>query len=88
MTSQPKKQQCVGKVVSNSSKDTIKVLIEELYRHPIYRKVIRRSKNILAHCTQPVAVGDKVQLVSCRPISKRKSWRLLSVVDSSKVTKG
>ncbi len=67
-----------GTVVSNKMDKTITVLVERRTMHPIYKKYLKRSAKYAAHDENNVAKeGDKVQIIECQPISKRKSWVLL-----------
>jgi small subunit ribosomal protein S17 len=71
----------VGEVVSNRMEKTICVLVERQVEHPLYKKYIRRSTKLLAHdenndCNE----GDQVAIEECRPLSKRKAWRLQKVL--------
>ena len=71
-----------GRVVSNKADKTVTVLVERLEKHPTYGKYLRRRTKLLAHderneCRQ----GDVVTIGPCRPLSKRKSWRLLEIVE-------
>ena len=71
-----------GRVVSDGMAKTITVLVERLVRHATYGKFLRRSTKLLAHDeTNSAHVGDKVTITPCRPLSRRKSWRLLAVVE-------
>lgn len=70
----------VGTVVSNKMDKSITVLIERQVKHPKYGKFVRRSTKLHAHDPEnQCAVGDLVTIKSCRPISKTKSWILVSV---------
>lgn len=70
-----------GIVVKTFGK-TISVEVENLVKHPIYLKSVKRSKKILSHDEESVAkVGDVVRIEECSPISKRKSFNLKSVVN-------
>jgi small subunit ribosomal protein S17 len=67
----------LGKVVSIKMNKTISVRVERLIPHPVYKKYIRKSVNILAHDeNNETKEGDIVSVISCRPISKRKVWKL------------
>lgn len=79
-----KKSQIVkGRVVSNKMDKSIVVLVERLVPHPVYGKYVRRSTRLLAHDEANVCrEGDLVALTACRPLSKRKTWRLLEVLES------
>lgn len=79
-----KRRTIQGIVVSRSMK-TINVLNERRVQHPRYKKYIRRVSKFLAHDEKDEAqIGDKVLLMSCRPLSKRKSWRLVEVLVKAK----
>jgi small subunit ribosomal protein S17 len=71
-----------GRVVSNKMQKTIAVEIERLIRHPEYGKYIRRTTKLLAHDENNESrEGDVVRIAPCRPLSRRKSWRLVAVVE-------
>ena len=73
-----------GRVVSNKMQKTIAVEIERLIRHPTYGKYIRRTTKLLAHDESGASrEGDLVIITPCRPLSRRKSWRLLEVVQKA-----
>ena len=73
-----------GRVVSNKLQKTIAVEIERLVRHPTYGKYIRRTTKLLAHDENGASrEGDLVIITPCRPLSRRKSWRLLEVVEKA-----
>jgi small subunit ribosomal protein S17 len=70
-----------GKVVSSKTAKTIAVEIERVLKHPRYGKYVRRTTKVLAHDEAGKArEGDTVTIAQCRPISRRKSWELVSVV--------
>jgi small subunit ribosomal protein S17 len=71
-----------GRVVSNKMDKTITVAVERLVKHPSYSKYVRRTTKLLAHdenneCNE----GDTVDIAPCRPLSRRKSWTLVRVVE-------
>ena len=71
-----------GKVVSTKMDKTIAVVIERMVKHETYGKYLRRSTKLLAHDEDKSArEGDTVSITPCRPLSRRKSWRLLSIVE-------
>jgi small subunit ribosomal protein S17 len=73
-----------GRVVSSRMQKTIAVEIERLIRHPTYGKYIRRTTRLLAHDENAASrEGDLVIITPCRPLSRRKSWRLLEVVQKA-----
>lgn len=68
-----------GKIVSDKMDKTVTVLVERRYMHPVYKKYIRKSDKYAAHDeTNSFKTGDRVQIEECRPISKRKSWRVVT----------
>ena len=71
-----------GRVVSSKMDKTITVAVERLVKHPSYSKYVRRTTKLLAHdenneCNE----GDTVDIAQCRPLSRRKSWKLVRVVE-------
>jgi small subunit ribosomal protein S17 len=75
----------VGKVVSNKPDKTIVVLIERRFKHPIYGKTLRKSTRFYAHDEKnDCHMGDIVELMETRPISKLKRWRLVQIVERAK----
>ena len=72
-------------VVSGAKGDkTITVTIERRFKHPKYRKIIRRHVKVYAHDeTNQAAEGDTVEVVECRPLSKLKRWRLVRIVSGA-----
>jgi small subunit ribosomal protein S17 len=74
-------KQLTGKVVSNKMQKTITVSVERLVKHPTYGKYVRRTTKLLAHDENGESrEGDVVAIEECRPLSRRKSWRLVRVV--------
>lgn len=68
-----------GVVVSDKANKTITVLVERRVMHPVYKKFVKRSKKYHAHDEDNrCKVGDKVRIVECRPISKSKTWRVVT----------
>ena len=82
MAEQPgHKNRKVGVVVSTKAEKTIVVEVSRRVQHPLYRRYITRKKKFLAHDEDGTAKnGDRVRIVECRPLSKRKCWRLEEVV--------
>jgi len=73
-----------GRVVSTKMQKTIAVEIERLVRHGMYGKFIRRTTKLLAHDEEGRSKeGDTVVIVPCRPMSRHKSWKVLSVTNQS-----
>jgi small subunit ribosomal protein S17 len=71
----------LGEVVSNRMHKTITVKVERRVRHPMYERVVKRSKKFHAHDEHNQChIGDVVRIIETRPLSKTKCWRLLAVV--------
>jgi len=74
----------IGTVVSDKTDKTVTVLVERNLMHPVYKKFIKRTKRYLAHDeANACKVGDRVSIIETRPISKRKSWLVLSEAEAS-----
>jgi small subunit ribosomal protein S17 len=75
-----------GVVSSNKMQKTVVVEVVRQYRHPLYKRTIRRTKSYKAHDELNQAqIGDRVRIVECRPLSATKRWRLLEIVERNKV---
>lgn len=79
------RKQRIGLVVSNKMDKTIAVEIERRLQHPIYGKYVKKSKKFIAHdekneCT----IGDTVRIMETRPLSRRKRWRLVEILERAK----
>ncbi|MBQ2823795.1 MAG: 30S ribosomal protein S17 [Oscillospiraceae bacterium] len=75
----------VGKVVSNKMDKTIVVAIVDSVQHPLYKKIIKRTIKLKAHDENNVCnIGDRVEIMETRPISKDKRWRLVKVIEQAK----
>tara|TARA_Y100001970_G_scaffold67318_1_gene85813 strand:+ start:237 stop:500 length:264 start_codon:yes stop_codon:yes gene_type:complete len=69
-----------GLVVSSKRDKTITVMVERKVKHPLYKKILRRSSKLQAHDQENTcSEGDLVTIQECRPLSKTKSWRLLKI---------
>lgn len=78
------KKVLTGYVVSNKADKTIVVNVETLIEHPLYKKYVRRRKKFMAHDpNNQCDIGDKVQIIESRPLSKRKRWRLLKILQKA-----
>jgi small subunit ribosomal protein S17 len=74
-----------GKVVSNKMDKSIAVSIERLVKHPMYGKYIRRTTKVLAHdANNEAKEGDLVAIKPCRPMSRRKAWMLVRIVERAR----
>lgn len=75
----------VGKVVSNKMDKTIVVAIVDNVKHPLYKKIIKRTVKVKAHDENNVcSIGDRVTIMETRPLSKDKRWRLVEVIEKAK----
>ena len=75
----------VGKVVSDKMDKTIVVAIEDSVRHPLYKKIVKRTYKCKAHDeNNECKVGDRVKIMETRPLSKDKRWRLVEIVERAK----
>ena len=75
----------VGRVVSDKMDKTIVVAIIDNVRHPLYKKIIRRTVKLKAHDESGAAgIGDTVRIMETRPLSKTKRWRLVEVLEKAK----
>lgn len=85
-TNQKVHRTLVGRVVSDKMDKTVTVLVERRVKHPLYGKVIMRSKKYHAHVEGLEAhEGDLVQIEECRPISRTKAWKVTQVVELARV---
>jgi len=74
----------VGTVIGKKMKKTVTVRVERQVRHPLYKKIIKRRKAFLVHDEyEKCKVGDVVRIIETRPISKRKTWRVLEIIGLS-----
>ena len=75
----------VGTVISNKMDKTIVVAIEDNVKHPVYGKIIKHTLKLHAHDEENTCnVGDKVEVMETRPLSKTKRWRLVNIVERAK----
>ncbi|MBL0010944.1 MAG: 30S ribosomal protein S17 [Nitrosomonas sp.] len=80
MTNEKLKRILSGKVTSNKMNKTVTVLVERRLKHPLYGKYITRSRKYHAHDDEnQFSIGDFVKIIECRPISKTKSWKVISL---------
>ena len=75
----------VGVVVSNKMQKTITVAIERRVSHPIYKKYFKKTTKLMAHDEKSECkIGDKVKIMETRPLSLKKKWRLVEIVEKAK----
>ena len=78
---QGKRQEKVGVVTSNKMQKTVVITVERQINHPLYKRVVRRSKSFLAHDEKnECRVGDTVRIAETRPLSSRKRWRVVEII--------
>ena len=74
-----------GKVVSDKMDKTIVVSVIEHVKHPLYKKIIKRTYKLKAHDEENICgIGDKVKVMETRPLSRDKRWRLVEVIEKAK----
>lgn len=74
-----------GMVVSDKMDKTIVVAIEDNVRHPLYKKIVKRTVRLKAHDeNNECRVGDRVRIMETRPLSKDKRWRLVEIIEKAK----
>ncbi len=85
MSERNERKSRIGIVVSDKMDKTIVVSIQELVQHKLYKKSVKRTVKFLAHDENNEAhIGDKVQIMETRPLSKLKRWRLVQIIEKAK----
>lgn len=85
MAQRPLRKTRIGVVVSNKMDKTISVAIERRVPHPIYKKYFKKTTRLMAHDEKrECQVGDKVKIMETRPLSSKKRWRLVEIVEKAK----
>ncbi|MDE7295478.1 MAG: 30S ribosomal protein S17 [Oscillospiraceae bacterium] len=75
----------VGKVVSDKMDKTVVVAIQDNVKHPLYKKIIKRTIKLKAHDeNNECRIGDRVEIMETRPLSKDKRWRLVQIIEKAK----
>ena len=75
----------VGQVVSDKMDKTIVVAVEDSYQHPLYKKTMKRTYKLKAHDeNNECGIGDTVEVMETRPLSKDKRWRLVRIIEKAK----
>ena len=80
-----KRAEKIGVVTSDKMTLTVVVRVDRLVKHPIYRKYIRKRKKFMAHDEQGAKIGDKVRIVETRPLSARKRWRVVEIIQKAEL---
>jgi small subunit ribosomal protein S17 len=75
----------IGKVVSDKMDKTIVVAIETSVKHPLYKKIVKRTYKLKAHDeNNECRVGDRVKVMETRPLSREKRWRLVEIIEKAR----
>ena len=75
----------VGQVVSDKMDKTIVVAVKDSYQHPLYKKTMKRTYKLKAHDeNNECGIGDTVEVMETRPLSKDKRWRLINIIEKAK----
>ncbi len=82
-----KRKEYIGEVVSNKMDKTVVVAIKRLVQHPVYKKVIKRMTKLMADDRENKCnIGDVVKVIETRPLSKRKRWKVIEIIEQAKET--
>ncbi len=79
-----RRQEKVGLVTSDKMQKTVVVRVERLVRHPKYKRYVRRRTKFMAHDDLGAGIGDIVKIIETRPLSKRKRWRVIEIVQKAR----
>lgn len=75
----------IGRVVSDKMEKTVVVAVQDSIRHPVYKKIIKRTVKRKAHDeTNQCGIGDRVRIMETRPMSKDKRWRVVDIIEKAK----
>lgn len=80
-----KRAEKVGIVASDKMTKTVTVRVDRLVKHPVYRKYVKKRKKFMAHDDLGAKIGDKVKIVETRPLSARKRWRVVEIIQRAEV---
>lgn len=83
--SKGKRAEKVGFVASDKMTKTVVVRVDRLVKHPIYRKYVRKRKKFMAHDELGAKIGDKVRIIETRPLSARKRWRVVEIIQKAEM---
>jgi len=78
-----KRAEKIGMVSSDKMTKTVVVRVDRVVKHPMYRKYVKRRKKFMAHDEMGAATGDKVRIVETRPLSARKRWRVVEIIQKA-----
>lgn len=80
-----KRAEKIGVVASDKMTKTVTVRVDRLVKHPIYRKYVRKRKKFMAHDELGAKIGDKVRIIETRPLSARKRWRVVEIIQKAEL---
>lgn len=80
-----KRAEKVGIVSSDKMMKTVTVRVDRLVKHPVYRKYVKKRKKFMAHDEMGAKIGDKVKIVETRPMSARKRWRVVEIIQKAEL---
>lgn len=80
-----KRAERIGVVSSDKMTKTVVVNVDRLVKHPIYRKYVRKRKKFMAHDEIGAKIGDKVRIMETRPLSARKRWRVVEIIQKAEL---
>ncbi|MBX3243924.1 MAG: 30S ribosomal protein S17 [Acidobacteria bacterium] len=75
----------IGVVSSDKMTNTVVVRVDRVVKHPVYRKYVRKRKKFMAHDETGAKIGDKVRIVETRPLSARKRWRVVEIIQKAEL---
>jgi small subunit ribosomal protein S17 len=84
-TSFGRRAERIGVVSSDKMTKTVVVRVDRLVKHPVYRKYVRKRKKFMAHDEMGSKIGDKVRIVETRPLSARKRWRVVEIIQKAEL---
>ena len=82
---QHKRAEKIGIVASDKMTKTVTVRVDRLVKHPVYRKYVKKRKKFMAHDEMGAKIGDKVKIVETRPMSARKRWRVVEIIQKAEL---
>lgn len=80
-----KRAEKIGIVSSDKMMKTVTVRVDRLVKHPVYRKYVKKRKKFMAHDDMGAKIGDKVKIVETRPLSARKRWRVVEIIQRAEL---
>ena len=80
-----KRAERIGIVASDKMEKTVTVRVDRVVKHPVYRKYVKKRKKFMAHDETGAKIGDKVRIVETRPLSARKRWRVVEIIQKAEL---